>query len=64
MHGSGTTKRSHALAIRCYKLRQEGLSLGEIAKLVGIDKEKVRNRIILGERLLTANLLSLSLPTL
>lgn len=54
MSGSGAEKRSHALAIRCYKLRQEGYTLGEISEITGLSKEKVRNRIILGERLLTA----------
>ena len=48
---SGYEKRSRALAMRCAKLRDEGLSLGEIAKLVGLDKEKVANRIDLGRRL-------------
>lgn len=53
MPGKGAEKRSHALAIRCYNLRQEGYSLSEIALIVGIEKEKVKNRIKLGERLLT-----------
>ena len=44
-------KRSHSLAIRCYKLRQEGLSLSEISEMTGIDRDKVYSRIILGERL-------------
>lgn len=51
MSGYGANKRSQALAIRCYNLRQEGLTLSEIADLVGIDRDKVRTRIILGERL-------------
>lgn len=51
----GGDKRSRHLAIRCYKLKQEGLSLKEISDLVGIDKEKVKNRLELGERLLTLN---------
>ena len=44
-------KGSHALAIRCYNLRQEGFTLSQIADIVCIDKEKVRARILLGERL-------------
>lgn len=51
MPGSGAQKRSHALAIRCYNLRQEGFTLSQIADIVCIDKEKVRARILLGERL-------------
>lgn len=54
MPGSGAQKRSHAQAIRCYNLRQEGFTLSQIADIVCIDKEKVRARIILGERLLHA----------
>ena len=53
MPGSGAQKRSHAQAIRCYNLlRQEGFTLSQIADIVCIDKEKVRARIILGERLI------------
>lgn len=52
MPGSGAQKRSHALAIRCYNLRQEGFTLSQIADIVCIDKEKVRARILLGERLI------------
>lgn len=48
---SNYNKRCQALAIRCYKLRQDGLTISEIAELVGIDREKVYTRIILGERL-------------
>lgn len=51
MPGSGAQKRSQALAIRCYNLRQEGFTLSQIADIVCIDKEKVRARILLGERL-------------
>lgn len=50
MSGSGAQKRSRALAIRCYNLRQEGFTLSQIADIVCIDKEKVRARILLGER--------------
>lgn len=49
MKNSG--KRSQALAIRCYRLREQGLSLAEIAEMTGVDRDKVYNRIILGERL-------------
>lgn len=51
MPGSGAQKRSHAIAIRCYNLRQEGFTLSQIADIVCIDREKVRARILLGERL-------------
>ena len=51
MPGSGAQKRSHALAIRCYNLREEGFTLSQIADIVCIDKQKVRGRILLGERL-------------
>lgn len=51
MPGSGSQKRSHAQAIRCYNLRQEGFTLSQIADIVCIDREKVRARILLGERL-------------
>lgn len=54
MSGSGAQKRSHAQAIRCYNLRQDGFILSQIAEIVCIDKEKVRARILLGERLLDA----------
>ena len=53
MSGRGAKKRSDALSIRCYNLRNQGLTLTEIAEIVGIDKEKVRVRIILGERLVS-----------
>ena len=53
MSGSGGLKRSQHLAIRCAKLREEGLTLSEIAKLVGIEKDKVNTRIELGRRLMS-----------
>lgn len=53
MPGSGAQKRSHSQAIRCYNLRQEGFTLSQIADIVYIDKEKVRARILLGERLIS-----------
>lgn len=49
MKNSG--KRSQALAIRCYRLRQQGLSLSEISEITGVERDKVYSRIILGERL-------------
>jgi hypothetical protein len=55
MSGSGANKRSQALAVRCYNLRQEGLTLTEISGLVGLDRDKVYTRIILGERLSNAD---------
>lgn len=53
MSGQGAEKRSHALAKRCARLRQEGMSLQAIADLVGIQKDQVPARIALGERLLS-----------
>lgn len=53
MAGKGAEKRAHALAIRCAKLRSEGLPLSEIAKATGLDREKVAARVQLGERLLS-----------
>ena len=51
--GSGSEKRSHALAKRCARLRRDGMSLQEIAGTVGIHKDQVPARIKLGERLLS-----------
>lgn len=51
MSGSGAQKRSHALAIRIAKLRAQGLSLGEIAEATGVDRDKIKARIELGQRL-------------
>lgn len=53
MPGKGSQKRSNALAIRCYKLRQEGCTLSQIADLAGLERDKVAARIALGERLLS-----------
>jgi len=53
MSGSGANKRSQALAIRCFNLRKEGLSISEIAELVGLGRDKVYTRIQLGERLVS-----------
>lgn len=51
MPGKGAEKRSHMLAIRCYKLRQEGYTLSEIASITGLERDKVASRVNLGERL-------------
>ncbi|WP_288080331.1 hypothetical protein [Pseudomonas sp.] len=53
--GSGAQKRSHALAIRFAKLRDQGLSLGEIAEATGVDRDKIKARIELGKRLKEAD---------
>lgn len=53
MSGGAAAKRSRALAKRCARLRQEGMSLQSIAELVGIQKDQVPTRIKLGERLLS-----------
>lgn len=51
--GKGAQKRSQAVAIRCAKLREEGLSLSAISGLTGIPRDQVRARIALGKRLLS-----------
>ncbi|MGX4728026.1 hypothetical protein [Pseudomonas corrugata] len=53
MSGEGANKRQQALAKRCARLRRQGLSLGGIASITGIDRDKVAARITLGERLLS-----------
>jgi len=53
MSGKKSTKRSHAVAKRCARLRAEGLTLSAIADLTGIDRERIPSRIQLGERLLS-----------
>lgn len=53
MSGSGALKRSQHLSIRCALLREEGLTLSEIAKIVGIEKDKINTRIELGKRLIS-----------
>ena len=53
MSGAGAHKRGQHLAIRCAKLRREGLSLSEVALATGIKKEQANAKIILGERLLS-----------
>jgi len=53
MAGSGATKRRHALSIRCARLRADGLSLSEISEITGVPRDRVRSRIVLGERLMS-----------
>lgn len=53
MSGAGAHKRGQQLAIRCAKLRREGVSLSEIARLTSINKEQVNAKVTLGERLLS-----------
>ncbi|SEB72688.1 hypothetical protein SAMN05216178_2022 [Pseudomonas saponiphila] len=53
MSGTGAHKRGQHLAIRCAKLRRDGLTLSEVAQATGIRKEQANAKIILGERLLS-----------
>jgi hypothetical protein len=53
MSDEGYKKRQQALAKRCARLRRQGLSLGGIASITGVDRDKVAARITLGERLLS-----------
>ena len=53
MPGGGAVKRSHALAIRCAKLRREGFTLTEISEITRVNRGSVAKRIQLGERLLS-----------
>lgn len=53
MSGAGAHKRGQQLAIRCAKLRREGVSLSEIARITSINKEQVNAKVTLGERLLS-----------
>ncbi|CAI8811867.1 Sigma70_r4_2 domain-containing protein [Pseudomonas chlororaphis] len=53
MSGAGAHKRGQQLAIRCAKLRHEGLSLSEVVQATGIKKEQANAKIALGERLLS-----------
>lgn len=41
MPGKGSQKRSNALAIRCYRLRQEGYTLSEIVEITGLERDNV-----------------------
>lgn len=51
--GSGYDQRQRVTARLAANLRREGRSLSEIAKATGIPKDKVPDRIKLGERLLS-----------
>ena len=53
MPGKPAAKRYQSVAKRCARLRQQGLTLGEIAEATGIERDKVATRIQLGERLLS-----------
>ena len=53
MSGKAAAKRRHAVAKRCARLRQQHLSLSEIAEATGIERDKVATNIQLGERLLS-----------
>lgn len=53
MSGENAEKRQHQRAIRVYKLRLEGVSVRETAKLTGVHKKQIRTLQLLGERLLS-----------
>ncbi|WP_177330216.1 hypothetical protein [Pseudomonas sp. PH1b] len=53
MSGEGAKKRQQAAAKRCARLRQQGLTLGQIAEITGVERERVATRITLGERLIS-----------
>lgn len=55
MSGSGSEKRSQALAKRIYQLRADGVSVKQTAELVGVHKGRVRTLQILGECLMQVN---------
>lgn len=55
MSGSGSEKRSQDLARRVYQLRADGISVKQVAELVGVHKGRVRTLQILGERLMQVN---------
>lgn len=44
-------QRQRWTAVRCYRMRQAGHTLGEIAAAEKLDRAVVANRIKLGERL-------------
>ena len=54
MAGSGVTKRHHAESIRAAKLKANGWTTRNIAEALGIAPDKVKARVILGERLMQA----------
>lgn len=53
---SPSDKRQQGLAIRAYRLRQAGKTIGEIAKELSLKRETVAARIKLGERLVDAGM--------
>jgi hypothetical protein len=48
--GSGSTKRSRALAARAYMLHRQGMTTRQIADLVGTKVEAVPDMVRRGER--------------
>ncbi len=55
MSGSGSEKRSQAMARHVYQLRADGISVKQTAELVGVHKGRVRTLQVLGERLMQVN---------
>lgn len=49
--GNGAQQRNRALAIRCAKLADDGLTHRAIAELVGKQPEQIKALIALGQRL-------------
>lgn len=52
MSGSKAELRANALAKRVAALRGEGVSVKQVAELVGVDRSRVRTLQLLAERLL------------
>jgi antitoxin component HigA of HigAB toxin-antitoxin module len=50
---SGKDKRHRVDAIRAAKMKREGYTNGQIAEAIGVKRELVRTRVLMGERLLT-----------
>lgn len=50
MAGSGTRKRSRALAVRAYKLARQGFTNRQIAAAVGKDVKAIPEMVRVGER--------------
>lgn len=53
MSGENADKRQHQRAIRIARLRADGVSVRETARLVGVHKKQIRTLQLLGERLLS-----------
>lgn len=51
MPGKSSKNHRDWKKLTAYKMRQEGSSLGDIAKFLNVEKSKVRSMIELGERL-------------